>query len=97
LQKLLTGFAAGVMVAASFWSLLQPALDGFGGDGKAVVRFRRPSDFMIGIGFLLLLDVLNARIMHMDKQVEGPKSGLKTHDQADTGGHPPTTYPRVWR
>ncbi|MBQ9347289.1 MAG: ZIP family metal transporter, partial [Oscillibacter sp.] len=28
LQKLLTGFAAGVMVAASFWSLLEPALDG---------------------------------------------------------------------
>ena len=26
LQRLLTGFAAGVMVAASFWSLLQPAL-----------------------------------------------------------------------
>ena len=28
LQKILTGFAAGVMVAASFWSLLQPALEG---------------------------------------------------------------------
>ena len=27
LQKILTGFAAGVMVAASFWSLLQPAMD----------------------------------------------------------------------
>ena len=27
-QRMLTGFAAGVMVAASFWSLLQPALDG---------------------------------------------------------------------
>ncbi len=27
---MLTGFAAGVMVAASFWSLLQPALDGAG-------------------------------------------------------------------
>lgn len=28
LQKILTGFAAGVMVAASFWSLLQPSLEG---------------------------------------------------------------------
>ena len=28
LQRILTGFAAGVMVAASFWSLLQPALEG---------------------------------------------------------------------
>ena len=27
LQKILTGFAAGVMVAASFWSLLEPALE----------------------------------------------------------------------
>ena len=75
LQKILTGFAAGVMVAASFWSLLQPALDSSEEMGKlsfipAVVGF------IIGIGFLLLLDVITPH-MHMDKQVEGPKSGLK--------------------
>ena len=33
LQKILTGFAAGVMVAASFWSLLQPALESSEGMG----------------------------------------------------------------
>ena len=33
-QKILTGFAAGVMVAASFWSLLQPALEGFAHMGR---------------------------------------------------------------
>lgn len=34
LQRILTGFAAGVMVAASFWSLLQPALEGFAHMGR---------------------------------------------------------------
>ncbi|MBP5294106.1 MAG: ZIP family metal transporter, partial [Lachnospiraceae bacterium] len=34
LQKILTGFAAGVMVAASFWSLLEPALESSNGMGK---------------------------------------------------------------
>ena len=75
LQKLLTGFAAGVMVAASFWSLLQPALDGSEGMGR-LSFVPAAVGFMIGIGFLLLLDVLTPH-MHMDKQVEGPKSGLK--------------------
>ena len=34
LQRILTGFAAGVMVAASFWSLLQPSLEGSAHMGK---------------------------------------------------------------
>ncbi len=34
LQKILTGFAAGVMVAASFWSLLEPALESSRSMGK---------------------------------------------------------------
>ena len=34
LQKILTGFAAGVMVAASFWSLLEPALESSQSMGK---------------------------------------------------------------
>ena len=38
LQKMLTGFAAGVMVAASFWSLLQPALESSTGMGKFAFR-----------------------------------------------------------
>ncbi len=37
LQKILTGFAAGVMVAASFWSLLQPALESSEGMGKLLL------------------------------------------------------------
>ena len=75
LQKTLTGFAAGVMVAASFWSLLQPALDSSEEMGK-LSFIPAAVGFIIGIGFLLLLDVITPH-MHMDKQIEGPKSGLK--------------------
>ena len=55
LQKILTGFAAGVMVAASFWSLLQPALESSEGMGK-LSFLPAAVGFLIGIGFLLLLD-----------------------------------------
>ena len=75
LQKILTGFAAGVMVAASFWSLLQPALENSESMGKFSF-VPAAVGFMIGIGFLLLLDVMTPH-MHMDNQDEGPKSGLK--------------------
>ncbi len=75
LQRILTGFAAGVMVAASFWSLLQPALEGAEDMGK-LSFVPATVGFLIGIGFLLLLDNVVPH-MHMDEQMEGPKSGLK--------------------
>ena len=74
-QKALTGFAAGVMVAASFWSLLQPALDTSAHMGS-LAFLPAAIGFLIGIGFLLGLDVLTPH-MHMDKQNEGPQSGFK--------------------
>ena len=74
-QRALTGFAAGVMVAASFWSLLQPALDGAGNMGR-LSFLPAAIGFLLGIGFLLLLDVITPH-MHMDEQTEGPKSSLK--------------------
>lgn len=74
-QKVLTGFAAGVMVAASFWSLLQPALESSERLGK-LSFVPAAVGFMVGIGFLLLLDVVTPH-MHMDQQDEGPKTGLK--------------------
>ncbi|MBP3262276.1 MAG: ZIP family metal transporter, partial [Pseudobutyrivibrio sp.] len=75
LQKVLTGFAAGVMVAASFWSLLSPALESSEYLGK--LSFMPAAvGFLVGTGFLLLLDVVTPH-MHMDKQTEGPKSKLK--------------------
>ncbi len=74
-QKALTGFAAGVMVAASFWSLLQPALDSSAAMGS-LAFLPAAGGFLIGVGFLLLLDVLTPH-MHMNRQNEGPKSGFK--------------------
>ena len=74
-QKILMGFAAGVMVAASFWSLLQPALESSEGLGK--LSFAPAAvGFLVGIGFLLLLDEVTPH-MHMDNQDEGPKNNLK--------------------
>ena len=74
-QKSLTGFAAGVMVAASFWSLLQPALDGSAAMGS-LAFLPAAVGFLIGVGFLLLLDVITPH-MHMDSQSEGPKNGFR--------------------
>lgn len=75
LQKVFTGFAAGVMVAASFWSLLAPALESSEGMGK-LSFIPAAVGFLVGIGFLLLLDEITPH-MHMDLQQEGPQSKLK--------------------
>lgn len=75
IQRILTGFAAGVMVAASFWSLLQPALESAESMGK-LSFIPAAAGFLIGIGFLLVLDMVTPH-MHMNKEGEGPKSGLK--------------------
>lgn len=75
LQKILIGFAAGVMVAASFWSLLQPALESSEHMGT-LVFVPAAVGFLIGVGFLLLLDIVTPH-MHMDHQDEGPRTGLK--------------------
>lgn len=69
LQKILTGFAAGVMVAASFWSLLQPSLESSSGMGK-LSFIPAAVGFLIGMGFLLFLDMITPHI-HMDNQEEG--------------------------
>lgn len=75
-QRALTGFAAGVMVAASVWSLLIPAMEQSGGMGKlsflpAVVGF------WLGVGFLLLLDTVTPHLHMRAAQAEGPKSRLQ--------------------
>lgn len=75
LQKLLTGFAAGVMVAASVWSLLIPSIEMTGKEGFMSIL---PAiiGFSIGIGFLLLLDVIVPH-QHIDNtESEGPVSHL---------------------
>ena len=73
LQKSLLGFAAGVMVSASFWSLLLPAVEM--GEGRwAVVP--PLIGFLVGMGFLLLIDVLTPHLHIGTTQPEGPRSSL---------------------
>ena len=74
-QKALTGFAAGVMVAASFWSLLQPALESSAPLGT-LAFLPAAIGFLVGMGFLLALDMTTPH-MHLDSQQEGPQSGFK--------------------
>jgi ZIP family zinc transporter len=74
-QRALTGFASGVMVAASFFSLIMPALDQTSDMGK--LGFIPVSvGFVVGMLFLLVLDIVTPH-MHADKSEEGPRSGLK--------------------
>ena len=74
LEKLLLGFAAGVMIAASVWSLLIPAIDmteAQGGIGwlPALVGF------LLGIGFLLILDTVIPHLHLKSPEPEGLHSG----------------------
>ena len=68
------GFASGVMVAASFWSLLQPALEQVG-DGIANT-WPVLTGFAAGVCFLLLLDTVIPHQHVDDKGPEGPRSRL---------------------
>ena len=71
LQKILLGFASGVMIAASIWSLLQPAISSYEKGDFRMWLF--PSlGFLVGVGFLLLLDFIVPHI-HNGNEEEGPK------------------------
>lgn len=73
-QKGLSGFAAGVMVAASIWSLLIPALEG-AADLGAWSFLPATIGFWLGILFLLLLDRLVPHV-HLDGEQEGLHASL---------------------
>ena len=76
LEKALLGFASGVMIAASIWSLLQPAIEMSEEQGK--ISWLAPSvGFMIGIVFLLLLDSLIPHLHLNSDKPEGLSSKLK--------------------
>ena len=74
-RRALAGFAAGVMVAASIWSLLIPAIEQSEGMGKLSFL---PAfiGFWVGVLFLLLLDHLIPHLHVGSNQAEGPKSRL---------------------
>ncbi len=74
-ERALTGFAAGVMVAASIWSLIVPSIEQSEDMGKWAFL---PAfiGFWLGILFLLLLDHVIPHLHREIDQVEGPKSHL---------------------
>lgn len=76
IEKVFLGFASGVMIAASIWSLLIPAIEMAEQQGK--ISWIPPAiGFLLGIGFLLLLDSIMPHI-HLDAQKpEGIKTPLK--------------------
>lgn len=75
-QKALAGFAAGVMVAASVWSLIIPAIEKSEHMGKWSF-VPAVTGFWVGIIFLLLLDHIVPHL-HVNSDIpEGPKSSLK--------------------
>ena len=75
-ERALNGFAAGVMVAASIWSLLQPAIEEESDRGRFAFL---PAfiGFWLGILFLLLLDHIIPHLHQFTDEAEGPKSKLQ--------------------
>ncbi len=74
-QKTLLGFASGVMVAASVWSLLIPAMEMEEAKGAWSV-FPASIGFLLGIGFLLMIDELTPHLHIGNDKPEGPRSHL---------------------
>ena len=74
-QRILTGFAAGVMVAASIWSLLIPAMDHAAAMGRWAF-LPAAIGFWMGVLFLLLLDRLIPHLHQNCNQAEGLPCGL---------------------
>ena len=71
-QKALIGFASGIMVAASVWSLLIPSIEiSLSGVWPAV------SGLLCGFAFLLLIDYVTPHL-HVSGQAEGPRSKLSS-------------------
>lgn len=75
-QRALTGFAAGVMVAASIWSLIIPSMEMAEGFGKFSF-IPACVGFWIGILFLLLLDTVIPHLHMNAEEAEGPKADFK--------------------
>ena len=76
IEKILLGFASGVMIAASIWSLLIPAIDMAEEQGK-IGWIPASVGFLLGIVFLLTLDSLIPHMHLENEKPEGIKSKLK--------------------
>ena len=77
IQKLLLGFASGVMIAASVWSLLIPSIEMSEQQGLSAAWMPAAIGFLCGMAFLLLLDSVIPHIHINSNEPEGVKSTLK--------------------
>ena len=75
-QKALLGFASGVMIAASVWSLLIPAIE-MSEEQSNIAWVPAAIVFLVASGFLLLLDTLTPHIHLTEEEPEGIKADLK--------------------
>ena len=75
-EKLLLGFASGVMIAASIWSLLIPAID-MAKEQEKIAWIPATVGFILGIVFLLILDSIVPHLHLNNDKPEGIKSKLK--------------------
>lgn len=76
LQKTLLGFASGVMVAASIWSLILPAISIAEENGN-ISWIPASVGFLLGIFFLLILDLIIPHLHNNENEPEGLKSNFK--------------------
>lgn len=77
LQKLLLGFASGVMIAASVWSLLIPSIEMAEEQGATASWIPAAVGFLAGMAFLLLLDSIIPHLHLNSNEPEGVKAKLK--------------------
>ena len=76
IEKLLLGFASGVMIAASIWSLIIPAIDMAEEQGQ-IAWLPATVGFLLGICFLLILDSVIPHLHLNNSKPEGIKAKLK--------------------
>ena len=76
LQKGLLGFASGVMIAASVWSLLIPAIE-MAKEGGQIAWIPAAAGFLLGIGVLLLLDTVTPHQHFQESEPEGLQASLR--------------------
>ncbi len=74
-QRVFLGFAAGVMIAASVWSLLIPAIEEAKAAGSAVPWLPAVGGFLLGGVFMLLVDNLLLRLHSDEARLDGRAAG----------------------
>ena len=75
-EKLLLGFASGVMIAASIWSLLIPSID-MAGEQNVIAWIPASVGFLLGVLFLLVLDKIIPHLHIDNRKPEGVKAKFK--------------------